>query len=81
MDYAATQGMHFMLALQGLVGNTSAVAALVLKFRAHPALLGYYLSDEPDGWGIPVSEVMVRGWRAIGVGTRDLDLILCFSIS
>ena len=60
MQYAFEMGLHFVVDLKSFIGNSTAIAEAVLFFRDHPALLSYYLADEPDGWGYSVESVQVR---------------------
>ncbi len=60
MYRAEELGLKFILGLQGLNGNYTQLTELVLRFSSHPALLAWYLADEPDGWGIPPESIRVR---------------------
>ena len=55
LDLAAASGVHVHFALnafqaleptRAVMGN---LTAIVTRYKAHPALLGWYLADEPDG--------------------------------
>lgn len=60
MTYAYNIGLHVVVDLKNFLVNDTALVESVLRFRSHPALLSYYLADEPDGWGVPPELVTVR---------------------
>lgn len=59
MHAAFELGLHFVVDLKNFIGNDSAITQAVTRFRNHPALLSYYLADEPDGWEVSPQLVQV----------------------
>ena len=69
MSYAYGLGLRVVVDLKGFIFNDTALIESVLRFRSHPALLAYYLADEPDGWGLSPASVTVRVQFATPVRT------------
>lgn len=69
LDEAQKSGVSVMVSLSSLVrkGSLRDMEAIIAKFKMHPALLGYYLADEPQG------DDMASSVRKANIFVKQLD--------